>query len=124
MNGHFRDTRTRHFNRPVPWDSRGKTGDAFTTFLKSNSLSIQDPQLRVYKDPQRLSGESPDLPGCRRTLVQHILRVLQSQDAEWHPHLWSAQSHGLELTHDFHHGLDDPLDLVPSNGGRIDGSRV
>lgn len=116
--------RTRHFHRQVAWNCGREARDALTCLLKEHSLSIQDPQLRVYKDPQRLGGKTTDLPRHRRTLFQHLLWIFQGQDAEWHANLRRAQSHTVKFTHHFHHSVDDLLDLRACYSCRVNSSRV
>lgn len=115
---------TWHFHRQVAWNCSREACDALTCLLKDHSLAIQDPQLRVYKDPQRLGRETTDLLRCWRTLLQHLLWVFQGQDTEWHANLRRTQSHTVKFTHYFHHSVDDLLDLVALYSCRINSSCV
>ena len=115
---------TRHFHRQVAWDCRREAWDALAALLKEHSPSIQDPQLRVNKDPQGLSWKAAGFSWCRWTLLQHLLWVFQGQNPEWHTNLWGAQSHTIKLTHNFHHSVDDFLDFSTMNSRRINSSRT
>lgn len=118
---HWKQTRTRHFHRQVAWNCSRVARDALTCLLKQHSPSVQDPQVRIYKDPQRLRRKTSDLPRYRWTLFQHLFWVFQGQNPEWHTDLRGTQSHAVQFTHHFHHSVDDLLDFSAPNSCRVNG---
>lgn len=113
---------TRHFYRQIPRNCGREAWDALTGLLEEDLPTVQDPQLRVNKNSQRLNGETAELSCCRGTVFKHLLWIFQGQDTEGHPNLRCTQSHALELPHHFHHTVDDLLDLWACHSCRVNGS--